>query len=31
MGLKIYEGEAPRTGLYISALGGREMGDPVFG
>lgn len=31
MGLKIYEGEAPRTGLYISALDGRETGDPFLG
>lgn len=31
MSLKIYEGEAPRTGLYISALDSKEMGDFFFG
>lgn len=30
MGLKTYEGEAPRTGLYISALDSREW-ETLFG
>lgn len=31
MSLKIYEGEAPRTGLCISALDSKEMGDFFWG
>lgn len=31
MNLKIFEGEAPRNGLYISALKSKEMGDHFLG
>ena len=30
MTLKIYKTESPRNGLYISAVGGREMRDPLL-